>query len=314
MCSYLKPRNGGVYYTRMVVPPRLRAIIGKSDLGRSLGTKDRAEAKRLLPAWLAGAQSIIAAAEAELSVGQTPTAAVAANDDQQSITSVAMDLGMIHESQPDHAFPEEPDALAIARSELREAMENKVLLEQIRADRRGKAYSGKPLDTDIVDLWAAERKPKQKGIDTHRAVARWFYDRIGEKPVDLITRQDVLSFKSKLIEEGQTPANIKMKLSRLRTLLQWAADNGHAPTNAAHGISIKDTQAAKNKRRPFDLAFTPHASARRRVGERPPTGYPCSRCSPGREWRSLASFVPTMLPDYPTRTRTVQSNRVGSFI
>jgi len=283
MCSYLKPRNGGVYYTRMVVPPRLRAIIGKSDLGRSLGTKDRAEAKRLLPAWLAGAQSIIAAAEAELSVGQTPTAAVAANDDQQSITSVAMDLGMIHESQPDHAFPEEPDALAIARSELREAMENKVLLEQIRADRRGKAYSGKPLDTDIVDLWAAERKPKQKGIDTHRAVARWFYDRIGEKPVDLITRRPTqrMGFQSR--------TRRRQRISEGRLILRLST-------------------------RSLTALFTPHASARRRVGERPPTGYPCSRCSPGREWRSLASFVPTMLPDYPTRTRTVQSNRVGSFI
>jgi len=66
MCSYLRPRNGGVYYTRMVVPPRLRPIIGKSDLGRSLKTKDRAEAKRLLPAWLEEAQSLIAAAEHEL--------------------------------------------------------------------------------------------------------------------------------------------------------------------------------------------------------------------------------------------------------
>lgn len=57
-----------------------------------------------------------------------------------------------------------------------------------------------------------------------------------------------------MLEEGQTPANIKQKLSRLRTLLQWAADNGHASSNVAHGITIKDTQAAKNKRKPFDLA------------------------------------------------------------
>jgi integrase len=109
------------------------------------------------------------------------------------------------------------------------------------------------LDTVIVDLWAAERKPKQKGIDAHRSVARWFYERLGKKPVDQISRADVLAFKSKLLEEGQTSANIKQKLSRLRTLLQWAADNGHAASNVAHGITIKDTQAARNKRRPFDL-------------------------------------------------------------
>jgi integrase len=109
------------------------------------------------------------------------------------------------------------------------------------------------LDGAVIDGWAAERKPKQKGIDAHKAVARWLYDRIGRKPVDQISRQDVLIFKSKLLEEGQTPANIKQKLSRLRTILQWATDNGYAATNAAHGVTIKDTQAAKNKRKPFDL-------------------------------------------------------------
>jgi len=252
MCSYLY-RRGAVYCTRLAVPPRLRPIIGKSDLGRSLRTKDLAEAKRLLPAWLEWAQSIITAAERELARGAAPLA-VAANDDQQSITSVAMDLGMVHESQPDHEFPDGPDAVAIARSELREAIENRLLLEQIKAEeKRGGISPGTLLDTDIVDLWAAERKPKQKGIDTHRAVARWFYERIGKKSVDQITRADVLAFKSKLLEEGQSAANIKQKLSRLRTLLQWAADNGHAAANVAHGITIKDTQAAKNKRRPFDL-------------------------------------------------------------
>ena len=265
MCSYLKPRNGGVYYTRMVVPPRLRPIIGKSDLGRSLRTKVLADAKRLLPAWLAEAQSIIADAEAQIA-GQAPsrrsgevgnargvTSPVAANDGQ-SITSIAMGLGTVHDAEPDPEFSHGPDPVAVARRELREAMENRLLLEQMRAgDKRAKASSGKFLDTTIVDLWAAERKPKPKGIDTHRAVARWFYDRVGRKPVDQITRQDILTFKSKLLEASQTAANIKMKRSRLRTLLQWAADNGHAASNVAHGITIKDTQAAKNKRKSFDL-------------------------------------------------------------
>ena len=76
MCTYLRRRNGGMYYTRMVVPPRLRPIIGKSDLGRSLGTKDRAEAKLLLPAWLAEAQSIITDAEAELARRQAGAAVI----------------------------------------------------------------------------------------------------------------------------------------------------------------------------------------------------------------------------------------------
>jgi hypothetical protein len=75
--SYLHRRVGGVYYTRMVVPPRLKPIIGKTDLGRSLRTKDRADALRLLPEWLAEAQATIAAAELELARSLSPAPRVA---------------------------------------------------------------------------------------------------------------------------------------------------------------------------------------------------------------------------------------------
>lgn len=110
------------------------------------------------------------------------------------------------------------------------------------------------LDTTIIDLWSAERKVEPKGRDTHRAVACWLYERIGRKPVAEITKREVLAFKAALVAEGQSLANIKMKLSRLRTLLQWAADNDYAPENVAAGVTVKDTDAAKNKRREFDLA------------------------------------------------------------
>lgn len=62
------------------------------------------------------------------------------------------------------------------------------------------------LDPTIVDLWAAERKVVQKGIDTHRGVVRWFYERVGKKSVDQITRKDVLAFKDSLIADN-TAAN-----------------------------------------------------------------------------------------------------------
>lgn len=116
----------------------------------------------------------------------------------------------------------------------------------------GKA--GAMLDPTIIDLWATERKVKAKGIAAHRAVARWFHERVGEKPASAITRSDVLAFKTKLVDEGQSAANIKMKLSRLRTTLQWAFDNDYAASNVASGVRIKDTEAAKNRRREFDLA------------------------------------------------------------
>ena len=281
MPSYLFRRNA-VYCTRLVVPPRLRSIIGKGDLGQSLRTKDLAEAKRLLPHWLADAQATLAAAEAEL----WESRAVVAPEPRGSLAAHHF-AGMTQEEFEAHAAfqreqfqevsaeddVEERLALPEARLSSEDAAAARLLRrarherdryrDRYRARRQRDvarpthneiSVSGVMLDTAIVDLWAAERKVQQKGIDTHRAVARWFYERIGRKGVDQISRQDVLSFKSQLVAEGQSPANIKMKLSRLRTLLQWAADNGQAPSNSAHGVSIKDTEAARNKRKPFDLA------------------------------------------------------------
>ncbi len=114
--------------------------------------------------------------------------------------------------------------------------------------------SGLYLDKDILDRWAAERGVVKKGKDTHEAVARWFYERTERKPVERITRQDVLAFKDKLLAEGQTVANTNMKLSRLRTLIGWAYQNDLAPSNVAEGISVKVADGGKMQRQPFSLS------------------------------------------------------------
>ena len=286
MCSY-RYRRGAVYCTRLVVPARLRQIIGKSDLGRSLRTKELSDAKRLLPSWLEDAQSIIAAAEKQLLPAPAPIAAYPftreqadweAEQDQsrqefdweQDAKDEAAEAFEFRINRPDAELTTDEASAArllgaakIERDRYRERYQRRKHKDQpaLETNMRKPSFwvsaAAAPLvtmlDVTIVDLWAAERKPNQKGIDAHRSVASWFYGRVGQKPVDQITRQDVLAFKSKLLSDGQSAANIKVKLSRLRTLLQWAADNGHAAANVAHGITIKDTQAAKNKRKPFDL-------------------------------------------------------------
>lgn len=284
MPSYLF-RRGAVYCTRLIVPPRLRPIIGQTDLGRSLRTKDLAEAKRLLPHWLAEAQAILAAAEAELAerARSEPVAVAPAQpwnpyagmtleqaegleqfEREQLWEVIAEDDLEERLAQPEaNLSPDDVAPMARLLKRARREGENNRRRYRKRKARDQQAQPVAPtvapsangimLDGKIVDLWAAERTPKQKGIDAHRAVARWFYDLVGRKPVDQINRKDVLAFKDKLVAEGQSPANIGQKLSRLRTLLQWAADNDYIAGNPAAGIKIKDTEAAKNKRRPFDL-------------------------------------------------------------
>jgi len=59
------------------------------------------------------------------------------------------------------------------------------------------------LDTDIVDGWAAERKPSQKAVDSCRSETRKFLAHTGPKPVGEITRADVLTYKAAMIARAK---------------------------------------------------------------------------------------------------------------
>lgn len=114
--------------------------------------------------------------------------------------------------------------------------------------------SGTMLDTILVDRWAKERSVSPKGVDKHRAAARWFYERVGSKGVEAITKADVLTFKNRMIEEGVTAANANAKLSCLRTLLGYAVENALLDVNPADRINVLDKDKDRRKRKEFDLA------------------------------------------------------------
>ncbi|MEO9129919.1 MAG: DUF6538 domain-containing protein [Sphingomonas sp.] len=286
MCNYLIKR-GSTYYFRRVVPVALQRFLDRSGWTYSLGTKDYATAKRMAQDEGVRTSRIIEDAEdamrSSMPEPSLPLQSPALTPAQQEEVDSRDEL--LREAQarriarkPDRDTFRRRMALGtgelsrteqVARDILRQRNTAILELEERLRILEGAALAGVTrtlggeaaqvcqsvmLDTTIVDLWAAERKVVLKGVDTHRAVARWFYERIGTKPVDEITRADVLAFKAKLVSEGQTPANIRMKLSRLRTLLNWAAENDYARDNPAKGINILDPEALKNKRREFDLA------------------------------------------------------------
>lgn len=59
----------------------------------------------------------------------------------------------------------------------------------IRATRAGVF-----LDTDILDGWAAERKPSARGRAAYEASAKQFYSVMGRKSVELVTKADVMAY------------------------------------------------------------------------------------------------------------------------
>lgn len=148
---------------------------------------------------------------------------------------------------------------AIARSELKRAQA--ALEAQAAPPAEAKPTVGLPPAADvatsldaIVDKWAFERKVSAKGVDTHRAVARWFVERVGELPVEKITKRDVLTFKDKMVAEGATTANVKVKITRLKTLLNYAVGNDYIPVNPAKDVIVIVPEGEKIKRKPFDLS------------------------------------------------------------
>jgi site-specific recombinase XerC len=69
----------------------------------------------------------------------------------------------------------------------------------------------------------------------------------------------VLAFKDKLLAEGTSAANVKVKLTRLRTLLNYAVANDCIAENPAKGVTVlvrmreEQAQAVRPRRTHRDL-------------------------------------------------------------
>lgn len=127
---------------------------------------------------------------------------------------------------------------------------------------------------NLVVAWTRDRSPEKRTVAAHGAVARWFAERTKVTAVEKATPDHVRLFRTRMIEEGQSPANIKTKLSRLRTLLGYAVEEGIITTNPAALIrppADKRTEAARVPWTSADLnalfAGPVHSS-----GERPTQG------------------------------------------
>lgn len=282
-------KRGATYYFRRVVPVELRAALGgRSEFMISLRTKDRGEAERRVSTHTIATDELLQQARAQLREISSVESAARDLDEpavlspseqeradfealeataarerwavrkdermelrQKLATFRSVELSMTEQAMRD-LLRERDEALAQVKEQLA-AKERARLSEALPPAIGEPAMGAILLDTDIVDGWAAERKPVQKGLDTYRRVAQRFYKLVGKKSVNQITRRDVLDFKDRLIAEGQSAANTLMLLQRLRTLLQWAADNDHIDGNPAAGVRVVDTEKGQNRRREFDL-------------------------------------------------------------
>jgi integrase len=131
------------------------------------------------------------------------------------------------------------------------------------------------LDTDILNGWAAERKPSPRGKDAYWRDAKLFNSMMGRKSVELITKADVMAYKRKLIADpARSQVNVRDRLAYLRTLLEWAAQEDIVPVNVARDVKMAVTERGE-KRKDFstDDLNTLFAGPVHAKGERPKGGY-----------------------------------------
>lgn len=323
MCTYLHTR-GRRYYFRRAVPVELAPFIltasGQPRLEWmvSLGTSDRATAKRLIPEHTIRTEAMLteARAKAALAPASTPTNALrrrsrfAPNRDgptpqeqevmalfdrkaeqqewryedrrharnllEQRFRGTTASLSPMEAAARDLVRDAKYEAMVaterdnIARSELTELKASVSAPAPVDAVDRTK---GTMLET-IISRWFAERKVTAKTRDAATAAVRWFYERVGPVAVEQITRRDMLDFKDKLLADGTSIPNTKMKLSRISGLLGYALDNDLIPVNYAKGITILDPQASTRKPKVYssEALATLFAGPVHAAGARPAQG------------------------------------------
>lgn len=143
------------------------------------------------------------------------------------------------------------------------------------------------LDTDIVDGWAAERKPSPRGKDAYWRDAKLFNSMIGRKSVELITKADVMAYKRQLIADPKrSQINVRDRLAYLRTLLEWAAQEDIVPVNVARDVKMAVTERGE-KRKDFatDDLNSLFAGPVHAEGERPKAG-----CGEAAYWLPLMAL------------------------
>lgn len=273
-------RRSGRYSLRRRVPLDLVEHYGRAEITKALGTADPSEARiKLVREWAALDREF---AHVRVLKAEPTTKPVQAQQAEIDIDAYAeRALGGLRRKRARYAaegklslFVEESkDSLATYEAaltgpedfgfslEVAEGMRNalKAVLEgssvgppsSSGAGRKGGAIARTTL-AQVAHKWAEERKPSARTVLAMNRLVSRFESSSGGIAVADISKAHVLAFKDNLLGSGQSAANINVLLTRLSTLLNFAANNLLISTNPASGVRVVDKRKAKDKRREFD--------------------------------------------------------------
>ena len=222
-------KHGATYRLRRRVPKDLVEAYGRAEIVRSLGTKDLAEAKRRLAIETVKLDAEWDLMRASLSKPSTPTTA------EPSPSR----LRRLREGRPApagilHVVTE----LALTARAQRPVEEGGTanLGDAPNANRDTAEHSGPFTWPMLVERWAAERRPNAKTKKAHMSVVSEFMAKALVRSVHATTKADVLKFKEALVKGGTSSSNLRTKLSRLKTIANYAFENDLIGTRITEGV------------------------------------------------------------------------------
>ena len=280
-------RRGAAYSLRRRVPVDLIGKYGgRKELVQALGTNDFAEAKRLHARLWVALDDEFERHRSDLAVGGVAPARPRPAEEswtQEQFEYEMESLAYFEEQNLEYeGRQEERDLIErkLAQSDARLTSEQiavRDLLREAKADQKHAEQllllSRTPLSpepqapkkiastvhadssrsfADIIDQWARERRVSDKGVADHKAAVRWFQECVGDLGLSNTEKRHVLDFKNSLVAKGQSSANIKVKLSRLRTIFGYAVSNAIIQANPAEGVTVLVKVGEGTPRIPFD--------------------------------------------------------------
>jgi hypothetical protein len=164
---------------------------------------------------------------------------------------------------------------------------------------------------DLLDGWAAERRPVAKTVYEWSRVIRELEKYLGHTDAHRLTAENLVDWKRALVAAGLRAKTIQgSKLSPVRAILQWGVQNKLLSSNAAEGVSL-DVKAKQGERK---RSFASPAINRVGSGGRPGSSVYTSPNRSSRKLQSTASTITLISPDLGSTRYTLCFSCSGSAL
>ena len=237
MPTYIrKPKNQRYYIAIVDIPKDVRAVIGKTQFKRSLRTENRAEALRksipIVDAW----QRAIEAARG------------ANNDSLEELQRLVVDIRSDLKTA-DRASKENLEHALIAIEQELAEMANATTPEAYAKVTMRAVMLPELLEQQITETDLTPKSLKDK--------RRWIseFERVVNKPIQQISKRDVIGFVEHLQQDNKHPTTIKKALSYLSSVFRFATDKLIVDTpNPFTDVKVASPKVRKSDlRQPFSV-------------------------------------------------------------